>query len=83
MEGRTAPKPEKTQGSKLRKTTKTLRIAVTTKGQLCTLEGDATAQDNTKCLSKALAIKTSLQRETRLEKKADNATAKAILDKMR
>ena len=58
-----------------------LRIAVTTRGQLCALNGDTTLQEGTKRLNKALAIETNPKKRTQLDKKADNATAKATLDK--
>ena len=61
--------------------TETLRIAVTTRGPLRTLEGDTTAQKDKERLSKSPAIETSLKKETQLDKKTDNVTAKATLDK--
>ena len=58
-----------------------LHIAVTTRGQLRIIEGDTTAQEDTERLSEARVIETSPKKETQLDKKADNATAEATLNK--
>ena len=79
--GPDSPKTKKMQGSKSRKTIKTLHIAVTTRGQLQAPEENITTHGSTVRCDKILTTETSPSRKIQSEDGTNNLTAEATLDK--